>query len=88
MPRRPAVDRPELLNQAFMKDDFVKRVKKEKWTQWAIDEGFQCFTEKISDYLVQNFDVEVIHNTELEAITILPDNRSQLSLLSSGECQC
>lgn len=84
MPRRPAVDRPDLLNQAFMKDEFVKRASKEKWKQWAVDDGFQYFTSRIADQLTQKFDVEILHGTELEAISILDDNRAQLTLHSTG----
>jgi len=85
MPRRPQVENPKLLNQAFMNNELVKRAMTEKWSQWATTCGFQNFTDKIAEYLSENFDVEVMYNTELEAISISPDNRAKLTLFSTGE---
>ena len=88
MPRRPQVDQPDLLNKVFLKNDLVKRAGKEKWRQWATIGGFQNFTDRIAEYLSENYSIEVMRNTKMEGVSVLPDNRLRLSLNSAGKLPC
>ena len=88
MPRRPQVDQPDLLNKVFLKNDLVKRAGKEKWRQWATTGGFQNFTDRIAEYLSENYSIEVMRNTKMEEVSVLPDNRLRLSLNSAGKLPC
>uniref|UniRef100_H2ZDW1 Amine oxidase domain-containing protein n=1 Tax=Ciona savignyi TaxID=51511 RepID=H2ZDW1_CIOSA len=45
MARRPAIKNPDLFNKSLMSNPFVKRAKREKWTQWAMANGFSYLTD-------------------------------------------
>nr|CAB3265084.1 protoporphyrinogen oxidase-like [Phallusia mammillata] len=83
-PRRPLLPNREIFNKTLTANPFVKKAKRERWTQWTMKQGLANFNEAFAKHLEDSLGVEFLRNSEIHQITNHPNGKLSLQLKTQG----
>uniref|UniRef100_F6VA08 Protoporphyrinogen oxidase n=1 Tax=Ciona intestinalis TaxID=7719 RepID=F6VA08_CIOIN len=58
---------------------YIKRAKREKWTQWGVDNGFSYLTDNLEQQLAQVDNIEIIKYTNIDEIMMQNNGKMMMS---------
>jgi len=73
-----------LFNKKLLTNSFVKKTKEQKWTQWAVKEGFTFLNESLAKHLTSENNVNIIRNAEIQRVKPQVNGQLTVEYASAG----